>query len=165
VGAGGSHDRRRHEVEFYQYFNATNSPQDVYKKLFFDEWTDDEWHVFDNYMINNLQQFMKAGLVKAILINADVKKLIQATSREFYEFVLDKGLELNTRHYNSVSLEKFKNETGGYKDLETKRYHKWIKEYCKYKDLKFRSDRDNHGRYFEITKEGAVVPDTTDIWD
>jgi len=164
-GAGGSHDRRRHEVEFFQYFNATNSPQDLYKKLFFDEWNEDEWHVFDNYMINNLQQFMKAGLVKTIPINADVKRLIQATCKDFYEFVIDNGLELNTRLYNSTSLEKFKNETGGYKDLDTKRFHKWIKEYCKYKDLKFTTNRDNHGRYFELSKEGAVVPDTTDIWD
>lgn len=164
-GAGGSHDRRRHEIEFFQYFNAHNTPQNLYKKLFFDEWGSDEWLVFDNYMISNLQKFMTSGLVKTIPINADVKRLIQATSKDFYEYVIDGGLELDTRHYNSTCLEKFKSETGGYKDLETKRFHKWVKEYCKYKGLKFHSNRDHIGRYFEINKDGVVLPECTDIWD
>jgi hypothetical protein len=61
-GAGNSHDRRRHEIEFNQFFNGNHTPLDEYGKLLFDEWDSNEWVSFDNYMINNLQKFLINGL-------------------------------------------------------------------------------------------------------
>jgi len=151
-GAGTSHDRRRHEIEFFQYFNSQRNPQDEYGKLLFDEWTKDEWSNFDNYMLSNLQKYLKNGLLKSKSINADAKRFIQNTSKEFYDFVAEGNIALNIRHYNKASLESFQNDCNCFKDLDSRKYIKWVQIYCNYKGLKFLKNRDTHGRYFEINE-------------
>lgn len=149
-GAGASHDRRRHEIEFFQYFNEKKSPLDIYGRLLFDSWDASDWCNFDNYMICNLQKFLKNGLVKTISINADAKRFIQATSKDFYDFVIDNPIKLDFVIYNNAYLEDFKNETAGWKDLESRRFQKWIQEYAKFNKLNFTKGRNSTGRYFII---------------
>jgi hypothetical protein len=152
-GAGTSHDRRRHEIEFFQYFNSQRNPQDEYGKLLFDEWTKDEWSAFDNYMLSNLQMYLQNGLVRSISINADAKRFIQNTCKEFYDFVHDGNISLDVRHYNKASFEAFQADTNGFKDLDSRKYIKWVQAYASYKGYKFTKNRDQHGRYFELTKQ------------
>ena len=82
-GSGGSHDRRRHEVEFFQYFSSNRSPLDEYGRLLFDGWNESDWIAFDNYMIQNVKKFLNEGLTKTVSINAEVKRFIQQTSKGF----------------------------------------------------------------------------------
>jgi hypothetical protein len=164
AGAGSSHDRRRHELEFFQYFNAKKSPLELYGRLLFDSWSVDDWMKFDNYMIRNLQKFLKYGLKQSISINADSKRFIQATSKDFFDFVNDGHIESNVRHYNNASIQLFQQETNGWKDLESRRYLKWISEYAKFKNLDLRKERDHGGRFFELIDEDSVT-NQGDIWD
>jgi hypothetical protein len=53
-GIGGSFERRKFEIEFSSYFNVRYTPADEFGRQLFDDWDDDEWHVFDNYMIQCL---------------------------------------------------------------------------------------------------------------
>jgi hypothetical protein len=152
-GAGTSHDRRRHEIEFFQYFNSQRNPQDEYGKLLFDEWSTDEWSAFDNYMLSNLQMYLQNGLVRSVSINADAKRFIQNTCKEFYDFVHDGNISLDVRHYNKASFEAFQADTNGFKDLDSRKYIKWVQAYASYKGYKFIKNRDQHGRYFELTKQ------------
>jgi hypothetical protein len=152
-GAGTSHDRRRHEIEFFQYFNSQRNPQDEYGKLLFDEWTKDEWSAFDNYMLSNLQMYLQNGLVRSISINADAKRFIQNTCKEFYDFVHDGNISLDVRHYNKASFEAFQADTNGFKDIDSRKYLKWVQAYATYKGYKFTKNKDQHGRYFELTKQ------------
>jgi hypothetical protein len=152
-GAGTSHDRRRHEIEFFQYFNSQRNPQDEYGKLLFDEWTKDEWSAFDNYMLSNLQMYLQNGLVRSVSINADAKRFIQNTCKEFYDFVHDGNISLDVRHYNKASFEAFQADTNGFKDLDSRKYIKWVQAYASYKGYKFTKNKDQHGRYFELTKQ------------
>jgi hypothetical protein len=164
AGAGSSHDRRRHELEFFQYFNAKKSPLELYGRLLFDSWSVDDWSRFDNYMIRNLQMFLKYGLKQSISINADSKRFIQATSKDFFDFVNDGHIESNIRHYNNASIQLFQQETNGWKELESRRYLKWISEYAKFKKLDLRKERDHGGRYFELIDDQSVTNEG-DIWD
>ena len=152
-GAGTSHDRRRHEIEFFQYFNSQRNPQDEYGRLLFDEWTASEWTAFDNYMLNNLQMYLQHGLLKSKSINADAKRFIQSTCKEFYDFVMDGNIGLGTRHYNKSSIESFQEDTNGFKDIDSRKYLKWVAAWATYKGYKFVKNRDQHGRFFEITAE------------
>jgi hypothetical protein len=152
-GAGTSHDRRRHEIEFFQYFNSQRNPQDEYGKLLFDEWNKDEWAHFDNYMLSNLQMYLQNGLVRSVSINADAKRFIQNTCKEFYDFVHDGNISLDVRHYNKSSIESFQADTNGFKDIDSRKYLKWVQAYATYKGYKFTKNKDQHGRYFEITKQ------------
>jgi hypothetical protein len=150
-GAGTSHDRRRHEIEFFQYFNSQRNPQDEYGKLLFDEWLKDEWAHFDNYMLSNLQMYLQKGLLRSISINADAKRFIQNTCKEFYDFVMDGNIAIDVRHYNKSCTEAFQADTNGFKDLDSRKFIKWVQVYALYKNYKFTKNKDHHGRYFEIT--------------
>ncbi|NBW21046.1 MAG: hypothetical protein EBR82_75095 [Caulobacteraceae bacterium] len=149
-GSGTSHDRRRHEIEFYQYFNSQRNPVQEYGKLLFDEWTEEEWSLFDNYMLSNLQKYLQIGLFKTVSINADAKRLIQASCKEFYDFVIENNLTLNKRHYNTATLVCFQNDTNGFKDLDTKKFLKWVGEWAKYKGYTMVKSKDHIARYFEL---------------
>jgi hypothetical protein len=147
AGAGGSHDRRRHEIEFFQYFNSNRSPLQEYGRLLFDQWEEDDWIKFDNYMIRNLQNFLFKGLQSSISINADAKRFIQATSKEFYDFVMENQMNVDVYYYNSEMLNQFQNEFNGYKDMNPQRFSNWISEYAKYKNLDMEKGRNHKGRY------------------
>ena len=149
-GAGSSHDRRRHEIEFYQYFNSKRSPLTEYGRLLFDSWSVNDWKKFDNYMINNLQKFLKYGLTKTVSINADEKRLIQATNKDFYDWVNDGNLQENTRVYNSQILSAFISDNRNYKDLNIRALNKWIGAYADFKGYEVVKNKDHNGRYFEI---------------
>jgi hypothetical protein len=165
-GAGSSHDRRRHELEFFQYFHSRRSPLDEYGRLLFDSWNDDDWIRFDNYMIKNLQLFLANGLTKSISINADAKRFIQSTSKDFYDWTEEGNLGLNVYHYNSGVMQQFTSEFNGWKDLESRRFLKWVSEYANYKGYTMTKGRNHNGRYFELSIPGAPpVKDSDDIWD
>jgi hypothetical protein len=146
-GAGGSHDRRRHEIEFYQYFNANNSPLKEYGKLLFDQWSKDDWSRFDNYMIKNLQLFLRNGLTKSISINADSKRFIQATSQDFFDFSQDNQFTTELSYYNNELFNQFQNEYNGYKDMNPQRFARWIAEYAKYKEWELEKGKNHKGRF------------------
>jgi len=149
-GAGSSHDRRRHEIEFYQYFNSKRSPLSEYGRLLFDSWDNLDWEKFDNYMVNSLQMFLRDGLSKTISINADEKRFIQATNKDFYDWVNDGNLSENTRIYNSNILMSFINDNRNYKDLNSRNFNKWVSVYCDFKGFELIKSKDHNGRYFEI---------------
>ena len=149
-GSGTSHDRRRHEIEFFQYFNSQRNPVQEYGKLLFDEWTAEEWSAFDNYMLNNLQKYLQIGLFRSKSINANAKRFIQATCKEFYDFAIEQNIPTNTRNYNKSSVEAFQADTNGFKDLDTKKYLKWVSEWADYKGYTMIKEKDHIGRYFEL---------------
>jgi hypothetical protein len=155
-GAGGSHDRRRHEIEFYQYFNATNSPLKEYGKLLFDQWSTEDWAKFDNYMIKNLQLFLRDGLTKTIGINADSKRFIQATSQDFFEFVQDNQLVTDISYYNNELFNQFQNDYNGYKEMNPQRFSRWIGEYGKFKEWDMEKGKNHKGRYVIFKKSNKL---------
>jgi len=160
-GSGTSHDRRRHEIEFFQYFNGKRNPLTEYGRLLFDSWEAIDWIKFDNYMIANLQKFLKNGLVESVSINADIKRLIQSTNKDFYDWVTDGNLPENIRVYNTEIMAKFTTEYKNYNLMNSKTFLKWINEYCKFNDYEITKDKDHVGRYFQIitnNKEDDEVP-------
>lgn len=149
-GAGGSHDRRRHEIEFFQYFNAKRTPLDVYGRLLFDGWDESDWIAFDNYMIHITQKYLNNGLTQPVSINADVKRFIQQTSKDFYDWIEDGNLKHNCRVYIKEIAELFKDEYKNYQNLNNRTFVKWVIRYCDLNGYNFNRDRDHSGRFFEI---------------
>jgi hypothetical protein len=165
-GAGSSHDRRRHELEFYQYFHSKRSPLDEYGRLLFDSWTDEDWLKFDNYMVKNLQKYLTNGLMKAISINADAKRLIQATCKDFFDWAEEGNLALDVYYYNGSKIQEFTSEFTSFKELEPRRFLKWVQSYADYKGYNLNKGRNHNGRYFLLDSgTPKPTPDSDDIWD
>lgn len=148
-GAGNSHDRRRHEIEFNQYFNGSHTPLDEYGKLLFDEWNGSEWVAFDNYMIDNLQRFLLNGLTSTVSINADVKRFIQSTAKDFYDWIEDGNLKPGVKYYNTEKKDEFVKDYKEYDKLSGRGFLIWVKKYCDLKGYELEKGKDSR-RYFSM---------------
>jgi len=85
-GAGQSFERRKWELEFKQHYTTTKTPYMEFGKLFFGDWSNEEWCAFDNYMIESLQLYLKSGLIRSEFVNLKIRKLSAETCHEFIEW-------------------------------------------------------------------------------
>lgn len=153
-GVGGSFERRKFEVEMSSYFNANNTPLDHFGHLLFDEWSDEEWHKFDAYMVNCLQYYLVNGLVSSEFGNLHTRKFIKETSYEFYEWVQDpENIKINERLYKGTIFENFLNEYPDFKKfLSQKRFKSWLQLYAAFIFANYNEGKSIDGRWFEINK-------------
>ena len=87
-GSGASFKRRRWELELASYYTPSFTPtQEFGKFLFGDEWDEDDWCQFDNYMIKNLQLYLNSGLLESDSVNRELKTLIMQTNSDFCDMV------------------------------------------------------------------------------
>ena len=165
-GAGNSFARRKWELELYQHYNKNYSPQDEFGKLFFGDWDDDEWCVFDNYMIECLQLYLNEGLVESNFVNLKIRQLSAATSHDFIEWCgLINGQEENLKVSEGVKIYRnemyfdFINEYPDYGPkskftISRQKFYKWLHDYCLYKTGKEPTEgRDMTGRWIELQSE------------
>jgi hypothetical protein len=149
-GGGNSHERRRHELELHQYFGQNKTPLDEYKKLLFDQWTEKDWIGFDNYMIKNVQKFLTDGLVKVHTINAEIKRIIQATSKDFVDWAEEQQWDFNKRIYIRHLFDNFIEDFDD-KKLSKVWFSRWVYKYLDYKQRIYEKGRDTGGKYLKIS--------------
>lgn len=160
-GEGNSHDRRRHEIEVAQYYNGRRTPDQEFGRQLFDDWKEDDYQRFDNYMINCLQGFLKVGLIKQNAKNIRMRKFIAETCMEFFEFVSDRdNMEFNVRLDKGVKFEAFTSEYVDYKNkLTRKRFTIWVQKYCKFIDAEYLDGNSNGFHWFQIKTADVEVED------
>src|SRR5690606_18296787 len=165
-GVGGSFDRRKIEVELSDHFNSKYSPEDEFGHMLFDDWNEDEWKRFDNYMINCLQCYLSKGVITHDFNNLETRKFIKITNMEFYEWSKDGNIPNNTRLYKGVLYSEFITEypdygNGKYK-LSQKRFRSYLEEYAKFYDLKYFEGKDHSGRWCEFEGESNKTKEQED---
>jgi len=151
-GEGGSFNRRVFEIEMSSFFNEDYTPEDEFKHKLFLEWNDKEWAKFDNYMLRCVQYFLKNGLVKSEKINLDLRKLIQATNRDFVDF-MDTQKFQGQRFYKAELKDKFTEEYEDYKMQKwftSRKFNEWVVLYCKLKGFEFTKGHTNTQRFITI---------------
>ena len=156
-GAGTSHDRRRHEVELFQYFNQFRTPLEEFGKLLFDQWNTDEWHKFDLYMINCCKLFLNFGLMKPESINANTKRLIQSTSKDFFDWIIDESLPHNCKVYTSEIVDDFKKEFSDFSKISNQRFISWVKNYCNFKGYEYQAFKTPRRGFQILTKKHDTI--------
>ncbi len=136
-GVGGSFDRRKHELELSSYFNSNNTPLIEFGRLLFDGWDANEWARFDNFMIRCAQFYLSSGLLSAKFDNIQVRKFINNTRSEFWEWSNDeKNLPLDKKIYTKTAFDSIISEFPDLKNmLREKRLRMWIDEYVKFHKL------------------------------
>jgi hypothetical protein len=170
-GIGGSFERRKFEVEMSDYFSYKHTPLDEFGHLLFDDWDDNEWLMFDNFMINCVQYYLENGLTKHDFKNLEVRKFIKNTSFEFYEWSKpnnegkNENIEFNTRCIKQTYYDSFINEYPDFKTykLSQKRFTQWLDHYCKFYGYTYLTGNSNGQRWFEIKNDNAPIIDDNDI--
>lgn len=163
-GVGGSFERRKFEVELSDYFNYKNTPIDFFGHMLFGDWSNDEWQRFDNYMIQCVQYYLENGLVKSDYHNLETRKFIKETCFEFYQWVDDGNLNIDTRHYKTAVFNSFVEENTDFRRwLNQRRFTRWLKSYGKYKGFNILDSRDQNGKFIEYSDNSDIDSDKNDV--
>jgi len=169
-GVGGSFERRKFEIEMSSYFHAGHSPLDKFGHMLFDDWTDEEWAMFDHFIVNCLQYFLTHGLVEFPHVNLENRKLINETSSDFLEWISEENtLRFNERITKAEFFDKFKTENTDYQKLSQKRFTMWIQRFANFKGYVYTDGNSNGIRWFMLEKRNPttlqVERQEVDIWD
>ena len=164
-GKGNSFERRKWELELRQHYTKENTPVDEFGRRFFDEWDEDEWCSFDNYMLGNLQFYIVNGLIKSDFANLAIRKLASETCHEFIEWV---GLVDGSRSSDKIVYNKkmFKDELYGdfiednpdfgpkaKMTISRQLFYKWLVYFGNYKKFKVLEGRSGLGRWIMYQDE------------
>jgi len=167
-GSGDSHDRRVFEVEVSSYFNKDHTPKKEFGHLLFDDWDENEYGRFDNFMLRCIQYYLEHGLVESRVVNLNYRKLINETNRDFVEFM--DGHDFNgERSYKSELKESFTEEYDDYKFhrwFTTTLFNRWVVKYCDYHGYEIEKGRTNGQRFIAISDpnyESKVDAEVTNV--
>lgn len=149
-GVGESTLRRQFVLEFTDHYNIRHSPEDEFKRRFFDDWDDNHWNNFFNFMIKCIQYHLQNGLVDYVRKNLNTKKLIESTSEEFVEFMED--VEFGSKIDKKILHQKFIEIYPDFKKLQQKTFTGWIKTYAKLKNYKYEDKKSGTERGFILSK-------------
>lgn len=166
-GKGNSFARRKWDLEFKQHYNMDFTPVDEFGKRFFDEWNEDEWRLFDNYMISNLKLYLNRGLIKSNFKNLGIRSLAEETCHEFIEWCgLIDGTNASDRLeydvkifkddlYNDFILENPDFAPKAKMTISRTLFYRWLSAFASYKEgVEAEEGRDRQGRWIKFkTKE------------
>ena len=162
-GDGHSQDRRRHELEIAQFYGKNLTPEQDFGRQLFDDWELEDFHRFDNYMVECLQEYFTYGLIAQNSKNTKLRKFIASTSPEFNEWSMDsENLPMGIRLDKQIYLDNFKRDYPDFAQfkLTHKRFQIFIQKYCQFKDLKYNDGNSNGMKWFMI---GEVEEEDNDL--
>src|SRR3989339_169368 len=140
---------RQFVIEFSDHYNIKHTPITEFGHRFFDEWSNEDWINFFNYMVGCFQIYLQKGLIQYNHINLERKKLINSTSEEFADYF--ETIELGKEHLKKDLFENFRKEYDEYADMQAVRFAKWIKDAAKIKGIKINSF------FFSLERKEAKV--------
>jgi hypothetical protein len=154
--AGSSNKGRQYVVEFSNHYSKkilTGNEEPIveeHKGLFFsDNWSNEEWNKFYNWMLNAVAYYLRNGLVDQPLINTSKNRLLQTTEPEFVAWVDDQSF-ITEKLYPTKEMfaDYISTYYGDSTKFPQKRFSKWIKQYASSVNWKYDSTRSNGTDYF-----------------
>lgn len=158
--SGGSARARVIEFEFANYFSDKHSPKDEFGCWFFDDWSAQQWNIFDFFMMTCAMQYLTDGIVFPKQVNLNERKLIQETGNntDFKRFA-DESLKPGTNYIKRILFASFLAQFPEHSKLTAQRFTKWLHAYGNYKrwQVDDGSSKDKDGnRHLVYTLHGKV---------
>lgn len=154
TGNSNSYVRRQYVVEFAPYFKPEFTVKQKYGELFFRSpyWGAKEWALFDSFMADCLQLYLREGLSEE-LVNYHKKQVLRAIGPELFDY-LEEYIE-PTSFYSTAellngkvprdSIPGFRNEYPEYK-LSSNQLGPRLETWCNYKGYTVTKTRDGKTR-------------------
>lgn len=150
-GNGNSYDRRKHEIEFSNYYNSKWTPRDDFGHNLFDEWPEDEWTWFYLCIAIYVQRYLKHGLMKYEIKNLSYRRAVNSTSQEFIDFALD-HIEVDKEYIKRELWDEFKNRFPEYTQMRSNKFTNWLKTYANNFQLKYNERKSNEKRFISFRR-------------
>jgi hypothetical protein len=154
-GSGNSFARRKWEIEFAQFYTKDFTPLVEFGRMLFQDWSEEEWCAFDNYMVECLMYYLKNGLIKGDFKNKDIKTLGANTCHEFLEWcglvdteLVNHNLKLDEKIYtNELYLDFIRDHQDyaprGKSTVSSIEFNRWLVSYGEFKTkINPKVDRD-----------------------
>ncbi|MGE5496473.1 MAG: hypothetical protein ACM3Q2_00260 [Syntrophothermus sp.] len=151
-GTSDSFKARLFEIEFSTHYSADYEPKDDFGKLFFDEWTDEEWNEFYNFMLRCVKLYLEKGLVEYTPVNLKIRKLIESTRPEFEEFVKEE-LKIDNEYEKASIFTKFIRRYYDLSSLKQNMFTKWLKNYAYIMELEYKERSSSGKQFFTLSKK------------
>ncbi len=154
---GNTAERRQFILEFSDFYsklkNETQKPIiDTHGCIFFDEWDDNEWLAFDNYMIKSCQIYIKDGLPINETINVRFNRLLQATSGDFVDWMVQKDFHTEVFYPFMSNFWEFRSlYYGESSNFSSKSFGSWVKLYAKTNGFEYKTKRISDVTNFYFT--------------
>lgn len=155
-GTGDSFYRRREEYEFAKYYSKGHRPIDEFGRNLFFDWNEEDWNLFDNYMILAIQAFLKHGLISSPSNNLEHKRFVDSVPDTFYDFISTQKFVVNFEYSYNTLFEQFKPTDDS--NMKKNSFWKYLQIYAQYKGLNLTFRRSNGDKIITLrTLEEPVV--------
>lgn len=154
--SGSSDKRRQYVVEFSNHYSKkiiSGNEEPIVKEhkghFFSDNWSNEEWNMFYNWMLVAVSFYLKYGLADQPLINTSKNRLLQTTELDFVtwvdyqSFVTEKNYPTKEMFADYVST-----YYGDSSKFPQKKFSKWIKQYASSVNWVYDSKRSNGTDFF-----------------
>lgn len=156
--------RRIIYMEFSTWYNPDHTLVDDFHHMFFDDWDDEQWNLFDNLMAECVMYYFRsfenrwaregAGAVPPPMKNIELRTLRQEMSEVLYQWAEEyfdpSGSHLNERVKRADLVASFFDYAGGPAGHGVTRtnFKGKIQAYCRFKGYDFNIDRPNADKVF-----------------
>ena len=163
-GDSASFNARKYEVEMSSYFNDNYTPIMEFGHELFNEWNDDEWAAFDNYMMNCISIYLENGLIDMPLKNLDYRKLLDKIGNEMNIFFagLLKNEYLNIKATYDNLLDSFPELRK--KNVSQTLMTRNLNKYCQFHELEFETAYSGGVGRMLIKDNKQEKEEPKDIW-
>jgi len=159
----GQHSKRRQRVfEFAPYFSSTYTPVDEFGHQLFEDWDQDEWNRFYNFMFHCEQKYLSGGLKSVDTGEKMKRKHIRLSFGEelleFFDQIVSEAEQWNllTDLYKRFLDQNFFDK----KDYSQKRFKKGLSDACEMMGFELTSRRNRqHNNATEMLIRGSRVHD------
>ena len=136
INIKGNHGKRRSKTfEFAPYFGPARTPQDEFGHLLFEDWDNDEWNRFYNFMFWCLSTYLELGLEE--LDNSDninrrlIKQQFGEEFLEWFEDELESGLKNDWKPFKDCYSTFLQQHDFDKKAYSTYRFKRAMDTYCR----------------------------------
>ncbi|MBD5258439.1 MAG: DUF3854 domain-containing protein [Barnesiella sp.] len=156
--------RRIIYMEFSTWYNPGHTLVDDFHHMFFDDWDEEQWNLFDNFMAECVMYYFRSfencweregvGAVAPPMKNIELRTLRQEMSEVLYQWAEEyfdpSGTHLNERIKRADLVAAFFDYAGGPAGHGVTRtnFKLKIQAYCKFKGYDFNIDRPNRDKAY-----------------
>lgn len=160
----GSFKRRISYVEFSSWYNPEHTPINDFHHMFFDEWTDEQWSLFDNLMAECVMYYLRSlgegwsaegqGAVPPPMHNVELRTLRQDMGEIFLswceEYFDPSGLNLNERRERRDLWMSFSEYAAGsgMHGVTRSNLRRKLEKYCAFKGYDFNVTKQNKDKMY-----------------
>lgn len=170
-----SGEARRVYMAFSNYYNKNFSPRDDFGHYFFDDWDDNQWNLFYNFMLECIMYYRRSvlqgwtslgrGVVPPPMKDLQLRQLRQIMGEAFLSwadaFFDPSGMYLNVRMNRKVAFDEFHKEFPDRREsLRSAQFFIKLKAFCKFKGYHLNpSTRNSDGQTFHDWKNSDMKQD------